>query len=146
MQVELLDDLKENRKKYEQVVLESIKEYIYQNERYGINFTLALGATYSEIDMKGFASLIRESDKFIELDKHISCIVFPFTESADGVKATSNLLSKFESEFFSEKVYLSIVNAKDCETPGHQIQKLFDILKFSIKNGMENMPLDNVSF
>lgn len=146
MKTELLGDLKLNRKTYEKKVYDSIKEHIYQNERYGVNFTLAIGATCSDVNMEGFASLIRESDKFILLTDHICCVVFPFTSSAQGIKAASNLLSKFEMKFFSEKIYLAIVNANDCETPEHQIQKLFDVLKFSITNGMENMPLDNVSF
>ncbi len=146
MQIELLEDLKLNRKSYEGKILDSIKENIYQHERYNVAFTLALGATPSEVDMKGFASLIRESDKFIVLDNHICCVVFPFTESAQGIKAASNLLSTFEMKCFSEKIYLSIVNADDCETPEHQVQKLFDILKFSIQHGMENVPLDSLSF
>jgi hypothetical protein len=146
MQTELLEELKLNRKVYEQKVLTSIKDDIYQNERYDVNFTLALGATCSEVDMEEFSGLIRESDRFIILDKHICCVVFPFTDSAQGVKATSNLLSKFEMKFFSQKIYLSIVNARDCETPEHHVQKLFDVLKFSIQHGMHNMPLDNVSF
>ncbi len=146
MESELLGDLRENRKDYEKKVLYSIKDDIYQRERYDVNFTLALGATHSEVDMESFSTLIRESDRFIILDKHICCVVFPFTDSAEGVKATSNLLSKFEMRFFSQKIYLSIVNANDCDTPEHHIQKLFDVLKFSIEHGMANMPLDNVSF
>ncbi len=148
MKSELLDDLKTNRKTYEKRVLDTIQDYIYQNERYNVNFTLAIGATQvcSDVDMKGFSGLIRESDKFIVLNDHICCIVFPFTDSAQGIKAASNLLSKFEMTFFSQKIYLSIVNANDCETPEHQVQKLFDILKFSVTHGMENVPLDNVSF
>jgi len=146
METELLEDLKFNRKSYEHKVLESIKENIYQRERYDINFTLAIGATCTEVRMEDFSELVRESDKFIVLSDHICCVIFPFTDSAQGVKATSNLLSKFEMQFFSQKIYLGIVNAKDCETPEHQVNKLFDILKFSIHNGMANMPLDNVSF
>ncbi len=146
MESKLLEDLRQNRKDYEKKVLESIKDNIYQRERYNVDFTLALGATPSEMDMEIFSTLIRESDRFIILDKHICCVVFPFTNSADGIKATSNLLSKFEMKFFSQKIYLSIVNANDCDTSDHQIQKLFDVLKFSIEHGMANMPLDNVSF
>ena len=146
MQTELLEELRLNRKEYEKKVLESIKDNIYQNERYDVNFTLAIGATCKPMHMEDFAELIRESDRFIVLSDRICCVIFPFTDSAQGVKATSNLLSKFEMQFFSEKIYLGIVNARDCETPEHQVQKLFDILKFSISNGMENVPLDNVSF
>ncbi len=146
MQIELLEDLKLNEKAYETKILNSIKENIYQNERYKVAFTLALGATPSEVDMKAFAGLIRESDKFIVLDDHICCTVFPFTDPTQGVKAASNLLSSFEMKCFSQKIFLSIVNTDACDTPEHQVQKLFDILRFAIENGMENMPLDSTSF
>ncbi len=146
MQKELLDDIRINRKNYEEKILSSIKSDIYQNERYNVDFTLAIGATLSEVDMEGFSALIRETDKFIILDSHICCAVFPFTDASQGVKAASNLLSKFEMQYFSEKIYIGIVNTSSCETPAMQVSKLFDILKFSVSHGMNNMPLDNTSF
>ena len=108
--------------------------------------SLSIGATRSEVDMESFAKLIRETDRFIILDKHLCCIVFPFTDAAQGIKEASNLLSKFEMQFFSEKIYIGIVSAAECETPAKQTEKLFYILKYSIENAMENMPLDSTSF
>ena len=145
MQKELLEDIKINHQKYVEQILEAIQNEIYQYERYEVNFSLAIGATCSKVDMEGFAKLIRETDKFIILDEHICCVVFPFTDAGGGIKAASNLLSKFEMQFFSEKVYIGIVNAKDCETPAKQTEALFQILKYAIENGMQNMPLDNTS-
>lgn len=146
MQKELLKNISDNRKQYEEEVLKSIKDYCYNYERYKANFTLAIGAICSEIDMGSFAKLIRETDRFIVLDAHICCIVFPFTDANQGLKAASNLLSEFESKFFSEKIYIGVENAGECSSCEKQVERLFDILKYSIENGMQNMPLDNIGF
>ena len=146
MQKELLEDIRINRKHYAEKILKSIKDDIYEYERYKVNFSLAIGATGTEVDIEGFAALIRETDKFIILSDHLCCMVFPFTDAAEGVKAASNLLSTFEIQFFSAKIYIAVVNAQECSSPGGQVERLFDILKYSIENAMENIPLDNTSF
>jgi len=146
MQKELLEDIRINRKIYETKIRESIKEFSYNYERYNASFTLAIGAICDEIDMEGFSQMIRETDKFIVLDNHICCIVFPFTDAEQGLKAASNLLSEFEMKFFSQKIYIGIVNATETSSPTKQVERLFDILKSSVENRMHNMPLDNTSF
>ena len=146
MQKEILENIRINRKIYETKILESIKDFTYNYERYGANFTLAIGAVCDEIDMEGFSELIRETDKFIILDNHICCIVFPFTDAEQGTKAASNLLNEFEMKFFSQKIYIGIINAAECSSPTRQIEGLFDILKSSVENGMNNIPLDKTNF
>jgi len=142
----LLEDIQVNYFKHAQTILDSIKNELYEHDRYNVNYSLAIGATNSKLDMQGFAKLIRETDKFIILNEHICCMVFPFTDAAQGIKAASNLLSKFEIRFFSEKIYIGVVNAQTYETPMKQIEKLFEILKYAIENGMQNIPLDSTSF
>ncbi len=146
MQNGLLEQIHANHKQYEEMIIKSIQDYIYNNERYKANYSLAIGAVCSNVDLNNFSNMIRPTDKFIILDEYLCCVVFPFTDAKHGVKAASNLLSKFESQFFSEKIYLGIVNAEEFSTPESLISRLFDILKGSIKNGMENMPLDHISF
>lgn len=146
MQKELLEQIRVNRKQYEEAILTSIKDDVYNYERYKANFSLAIGAACSNVDLENFSNMIRPTDKFIILDEYLCCVVFPFTDAQQGIKAASNLLSKFESQFFSEKIYLGVVNAQECSTPEGLISRLFDILKSSIENGMENMPLDHISF
>lgn len=146
MQKKLLEQIRVNRKQYDEMIMNSIQDYIYNYERYKANFTLAIGAVYSGIDLQKFSTMIRPTDKFIILDEYLCCIVFPFTEADQGIKAASNLLSKFESQFFSEKIYLGVVSAEEFSTPEALLNTLFDILKSSIENGMENMPLDHISF
>jgi len=146
MEKELLDKVQLNRHKYGQTILDALKDQIYECERYKVNFSLALGATLSDIDMHKFSEMIRETDKFIILDNNICCIVFPFTDYAQGVKAASNLLSKFEMKFFSEKIYLGIANTEECPAPDIHVQQLFDILIYAVSNGMNNLPIDSTSF
>ena len=146
MQKNILEDIRINLKKYESKILESIEDFNYNHERYNANFTLAIGAICDEINMECFSQIIRETDKFIILDNHICCIVFPFTDAEQGLKAASNLLSEFEMKFCSQKIYIGIVNAAETSSPTKQIERLFDILKSSVENGMHNMPLDNTSF
>jgi len=146
MEKELLEDIRLNRQKYGQTILDALKNQIYECERYKVNFSLAIGATLSDMDIQKFSEMIRETDEFIILNKNICCIVFPFTDHAQGIKAASNLLSKFEMKFFSEKIYLSVANTEECPTPDIHIQQLFDILVNAISNGMNNMPIDSTSF
>lgn len=146
MEKALLDDIRLHREKYGQKIIESLKDQIYECERYKVNFTLAIGATSSDIDMKNFSDIIRETDRFIVLDDHICCIAFPFTDHDQGLKAASNLLSKFEMQFFSKKVYLGIANTEECPSPEVHIQQLFDVLVYAITNGMNNIPMDSTCF
>jgi hypothetical protein len=146
MEKELLEDIRSNRHKYGQIILDSLKNKIYECERYKVNFSLAIGATLADMDIRKFSEMIRETDEFIILDKNVCCIVFPFTDHAQGIKAASNLLSQFEMKFFSQKIYLSVANTEECPTPDIHIQQLFDILVNAISNGMNNMPIDSTSF
>lgn len=143
MQKELLKNIYDNRQEYEKKIIESIKDYRYNYERYESNFTLAIGAICSDINMESFAQLIRETDKFIVLDKRICCMVFPFSDASQGLKAASNLLSEFEAKFFSKKIYIAVENAGESSSSEKQVERLFDILKNSIENGMQNMPMDS---
>lgn len=146
MEKELLEDIQLHRQKYGQTIIDALKDKIYQCERYNVNFSLALGATLNDIDMNKFSEMIRETDELIILSDNVCCIAFPFTDHAQGIKAASNLLSKFEMKFFSQKVYLSVVNTEECPTPDLHVQQLFDILVYGISNGMNNLPIDTTSF
>ena len=146
MQKELLNKIRLNRSAYEKKIFESIERDIYQCKRYHVNFSLAIGACPEDTDMGAFENMIRLTDKFIMLSQNICCVVLGFTDSSESVKAASNMLSVFEAQYFSKKIYLSIINAKDCETPQKQISKLFDVLSFGIDHGMNNIPLDDTSF
>ena len=146
MKTELLKDIKINRKSYENKILEAIEENIYIYERFNISFSIALGAVDADIDLKEFSKVIRKTDRCVVMQEHICCIIFGFVDTSKGIKATSNLLSKFEATFFSKKAYLGVVNIENFEKPRDMVEKVFDILKFSLTEGMDNVPLDDVSF
>lgn len=146
MQKELLEDIRKKRRKYQKNILESIGNEVYDCGRYKVNISLAIVDTQSRTHLEEFANTLRNTDKFIVLDDHVYCVIFPFTDIVQGVKAISNLLSKFEMKNFSEKIYLGVVNLEDCQIPEREIGKLFDILEYAIENGMNNIPLNTTNF
>ena len=143
---QLSKDIHTSREEYQKRILESIENEVYECERYKINSSLVIGDVSAGTHINEFSQEIRETDKFILLDSHTCCMIFPFTDTAQGVKAASNLLSKFEMKHFSEKVYFGIVNIEDCKSPTTQVGHLFDILEFAISNRMNNIPLNTTSF
>ena len=144
MHKELLTDIRNNRRKYQKLILDSIENEVYACERYKINISIAIGETDSSTHIEELAMTLRETDKFIILDEHTFCVVFPFTNIEQGIKAASNLLGKFEMGNFSEKIYMGVVTIEDCDRPEVQVVKLFDILEYAIENGINNIPLDTI--
>jgi len=143
----LLEEIRNNRDNFEAKILDAIGESIYQCERYDVRFSLALGATYSDkVDMTEFKNYTRETDRAILFDKHFVCIIFNFVDADKGIKAASNLLSKFEMQFFAQKVYLGVVNIEECSSAEKQVKQLFDIVEDAISNGMNNIPLNEIAF
>lgn len=146
MQKDLLLDIRRNRRKYQKSILEAIGYEAYECGRYKVNLSLAVLDSDSTVHLEEFAQTLRDTDTVIVLDEHTYCLIFPFTDTAQGVKAASNLLSKFEMKNFSAKIYLGVVNIENCEMPEREIGKLFDILEYAISNGMNNIPLNSTSF
>lgn len=146
MHTDLLLEIKENKELFEKIILEAIEENIYQYERYGVKFSLALGAiNNAEIKMDSFGAMLRKTDKFIVVSKHVACAVYSFSDTKQGLKAASNLLNQFENYYFSEEIFLSVINVDDCSSSDKQIKKLFNVVEFAISQGMNNIPLDEIS-
>ena len=143
MKNELSKHLEENLTEYKKKVLEVIAPYNYQKERYGIDFAIAIGATLDDVDMAAFSQTIRLTDTFIYLDKHVSGVVFAFNDTENAIKAASNLLNKFEMQFFSNKIYMGIISSEEETAPEQQVKKLFETLCYGIEQGMANIPLDH---
>ena len=142
MKNELIKHIRENLARYETEVLKAIEPYNYEKERYGIDFAIAVGATLDDVDMVSFSQAIRLVDTFVFLDKNVCGVVFAFNNTENGIKAASNLLNKFEMQFFSNKIYLGIISSEDEIIPEQQVKKLFETLCYGIGQGISNLPLD----
>ena len=142
MKNELIKHVRENLADYEKKVLKAIEPYNYEKERYDIDFAIAVGATLDDVNMAAFSQTIRLTDSFISLDEHVSGVVFAFNDTENGIKATSNLLNKFELQFFSNKIFLGIISSEDETVPEQQVKKVFETLCYGIEQGMSNIPLD----
>jgi len=138
----LIKHIRNNLDTYENELVMSLESFVYKKDRYGIDYSIAVGATLTEIDMRPFEKGIRMTDKFIYLDKSVCAIVFDFNDSEQGIKAASKMLTKFEMQFFSNKIFLGIINSEDETDVEKQVKKLFETLCHGITNGMSNMPLD----
>ena len=142
MKNELIKHIRENLAKYEIEILKAIEPYNYEKERYDIDFAIAVGATLDNVDMASFSQAVRLTDTFVFLDKNVCGVVFAFNNTENGIKAASNLLNKFEMQFFANKIYLGIISSEDETVPEIQVKKLFETLFYGIEQGMSNLPLD----
>lgn len=138
----LVKHIRSHQSAYEENILEAMESFVYQKERYKVDYTLAVGATLADVDLKSFSGMIRKTDSFVVLDENICVIIFGFNLPEQGIKAASNMLSKYEMQFFASEIYLGIINSQDESNPKQQVRKLFETLCYGILNGMSNIPLD----
>ncbi len=142
MKAELLQSIRDNLEAYERQILKVLEIYHYQKERYGVDYTIAIGATDEEVDFNSFSEILRKTDTFIPLAQTVSAVVFAFNDPEQGIKAASNMLHKFETQHFSKQIYLGIVNSQEIANPQQQVKKLFQTLFFCIDNDIANVPFD----
>ena len=79
---------------------------------------------------------------FVVLDEKVCVIIFGFNLPEQGIKAASNMLSKFEMKFFASEIYLGIINSQEELKAKDQVKKLFETLCYGVQNSMSNTPLD----
>lgn len=135
--------IKENRSKYQTIIVNRIDDYFYKRKRYDQHFSLAIGLFDPDIDLTVFDEHSRQTDIFIKLERNLYCEVFDGTTAGSGIKAASNLLTIFESHFYGKRVFASIVFSKDYDTSSQMVHRLFDILEYSYSNNMQNIIVDN---
>lgn len=138
----LVEHIRSHQSEYEEKILEAMEPFVYQKERYRVDYTLAIGATLAEVDLPAFAGMVRKTDSFVVLDEKICVIIFGFNLPEQGIKAASNMLSKFEMQFFASEIYLGIINSQDESNPKDQVKKLFETLCYGVQNSISNTPLD----
>jgi len=142
MKLELIKQIQMRSSAYESVLVQQIERYAYEKERYNIEYAIAVGATIKALDVKGFSETVRMTDSFIMLDDNMYAVVFASASTELGIKAASNLLHKFEMQFFTSKIFLGIISSQAERDPKKMVRKLFTTLSHSIAEGMCNMPID----
>ena len=142
MKIELRKQIQMRSSAYESVLLQQVERYAYEKDRYNIEYAIAVGTTTETLDMQGFSQTIRMTDSFIMLDDNMYAVVFASASTELGVKAASNLLHKFEMQFFTSKIFLGIISSQAESDPKKMVRKLFTTLSYSIAEGMSNIPID----
>jgi len=138
----LLQLIDENREKYTTLISEKIKNFIYREKRYGQHFSLTVGLTEVGVDLTDYEEHIRQTDEFIILEDNLCCIILDSTSSESGLKAANNMLAGFQSHHFSKPLYSSVVSSDEYPEEQKLVDELFYVLKYSIKNNMDNIVID----
>ena len=139
--IEAIKELNINRHVFHDLIMDNISEYIYRKERYQIGFTLV--AVYSKEPSvhieKELRKKLRETDKFIPLTKHFSCVMFDVTQENNYVKAAENLNSVLKQLDYKNNFFLSTVYSNEFhEQTLEMTNKLCDRLEYAIQHQLYN--------
>ncbi len=139
----MIDTIKENRRKYLNIIVNRIDDYFYKRKRYSQHFSLAIALSDPDVDISAFNEHNRQTDMFIVLEKNLCCEVFDGTTAESGIKAAGILLTDFESRFYTKRIFTGIVFSNDYNTSSQMVNRLFDILEYAYANKMENVVVDD---
>ena len=142
MPQKVLHEIRENLHAYEAKIVEAIKPFLYQQKRYKVDFSVAIGVTLETMELNHFSEIIRETDQYVALDDNIGAVIFAFNNQQQGVKAASNLLNRFEQQHFGKRIFLGIINSQEEVSPELLVNKLFDTVCYTLLHGMSNIPID----
>ncbi len=134
--------IRDNRKVYCTAIMKRLEDYNYRHERYNFNFSLAIGLSSDGIDLRGFDSFKRQTDEFIILEEHLCCVVLDGSDTEDAIKATSNIQTQFETNYFNKKLFVVVTSSHDYDNKVSMLNSLFDILEYAITHDMDSMILD----
>jgi len=134
----------EHRQHFQKQLVEDLSNFLYQCERYQINFSVLLAYTPKEtMDLTLFNQHLRECDKLIFFQPNLCAIIFFGTGEESGIKAANNLLYRTEEHFFDEQLYMAIVTTANYKEAFQMIHDLFDIMIYSLSNHMDKQVVDN---
>lgn len=122
---------------------QAVKDFAYRFKRYAINYSIAIGHTSEDIDLSQMSGYIRETDRFIVLNHNTCAVILDCSDELRGIKAANNLLTHYQSIFFSKPFYFSIVTASNYEVDAKMIHELFYLLEYAIKHNMNNILLEH---
>jgi hypothetical protein len=130
------------RQLFQMRLLEEITDLNYAFTRYQINYSIAIGHTEEAIDMTPLSTYLRKSDRLVVLDEHLCAIIFNHTDDEGGIKAANNLLTYFQTSYFSKSLYACVVTASNHSDPSQAVHALFDLLNYAVSQNMNNLILD----
>lgn len=135
----MLAEIKQNRQNYVQEIINNLDEYSYRNKRYQINFALALIYCTKDINLNEIIDVKRRTDRYISLDKNLSCVVFDCIDSDSSKKAASNLQRQVEESCLNEDLYMEVITSMEYESASKMTNYLFDMLE----EFLYNLEVDN---
>lgn len=130
----MLAEIKQNRQNYVQEIINNLDEYSYRNKRYQINFALALIYCTKDINLNEIIDVKRRTDRYISLDKNLSCVVFDCIDSDSSKKAASNLQRQVEESCLYEELYMEVITSMEYESASKMTNYLFDTLEEFLYN------------
>ncbi len=141
----MINMIKENRRTYQNIIVDKIDDYFYKHKRYDQRFSLAIGMSDTDVDLTIFDKNNRQTDMFIELEKNLCCEVYDGTNVENGVKASSNALTSFEQHYYAKRIFVGVVCSQDYDTSPQMVNRVFDILEYAFTHNMDNVVVDNAS-
>jgi hypothetical protein len=132
-----------SKKACQSKLLENVVEFSYRYQRYKTNYSIAIGYSPIEIDLKPMSNFIRTTDKFIVLNNNTCAILLDCANDECGIKAANNLLTQFQGNAFDTPLYSAIVTASNYSSTEKMIQELFHLIDFAITNNTNQQVIEH---
>ena len=130
----MLTEIQEKRSDYVKKIINTLDEYSYRSKRYHINFALAIVYCKKDIALGEIIDVKRKTDRYIPLDKNLSCIVFDCIDSESSKKAASNLQKQVKQSCLDDELYMEVITSMDYESASKMTNYLFDTLEEFLYN------------
>jgi hypothetical protein len=121
----------------EEKLVQALKSFDYRQNRYQIDYSVAIWHSPEEIDFHLLSNCIRTTDRLVSLDNHHYVIIFDYTNPENGIQAVNNFLEQYKSTFLSAPLFCSIANSSQFESIHIMVPELLIQLNQTIeKNQM----------
>ncbi len=140
---EIVKKFIDNRHKYQDMLIDVISLFMYREQRYNEHFSMILIYIQDDSYHYKFTNIIRESDKYIQLDKYLHCIFLDSSSNDTYIKGAESILYKLQKEHLNN-FYFSTVNSENYNFDKFRmINKSLDILQCALKFNAYNIVIDN---
>lgn len=135
----MLSTIQDSRQNYFQEIINNLDEYSYRSKRYHINYALALIYCKKDMNLEDVIDIQRKTDRYISLDKNLSCVVFDCIDSDTSKKAALNLQKQVEASCSNKDLYMEVITSIEYESAAKMTNYLLDMLEEFLYNiEMEN--------